>query len=482
MRQNKLINIDDLKKKKFPSFDSFIIEKMMGEPIQQEEIPIDVRTEACHRLSKKLGKKYSEIAAFQTIQKWFGIHGYAMPGREVIFKLCFALGLSEKEVSDYLMRGICEPDFRMNDYIEVIFLYCFHHGMDYSAALDMVEEFERETPVETVLHHCNNTIALGDEFYANCDMNYETFLSWMMKNADEFKGYSMTSLEYFKELKSEILHEIREDAVCTLEDVLKETDFFTWEKKRKLRPKDRKKNIYRYIRTAVKRNKNCLSDVQAEHISELVKIAYMDVDSNAKLLVQLYDVILQRTEDQDYVKKRKSGKSGTVLDINFMNDKHLSDLLNVMIHKDREIHLKILSRHLQEFGMEERCPEELRGYLQMYGCPEEESVTVKSALVWLDNMWKKQGRRCIYIQRNDLLPLIQIVSLKRYIKKIGSFGDYVAVEALNEFIYQANSILAACCMEPLNPDQYKMDAILCCCYQEEEYYFFSEILEILMGE
>ena len=120
--------------------------------------------------------------------------------------------------------------------------------------------------------------------------------------------------------------------------------------------------------------------------------------------------------------------------------------------------------------------------MKEYGCSAKECRTIGSALEWLEEQRKKQKRRCAYIQRNDLLPLIQSIALKRYIRSVGRYGEYEAKEALGIFVQQANLILSACHMELLNPEKYEMDALLCACYQEEDYYFFSEVLNAFFRE
>ena len=58
----------------------------------------------------------------------------------------FALELSDKEMRELLVYVTCEPDFQVNDYREMIFLYGFYHHLSYTKCLAMVDKFESSLP------------------------------------------------------------------------------------------------------------------------------------------------------------------------------------------------------------------------------------------------------------------------------------------------------------------------------------------------
>ena len=478
--------VEILKNQNFFRFDSFLIEKMLGMPsdilTEKDGDVSEIRKKAYQMFCKALGKKRTEIAAIQTIQKWFGIRNYTVPDRETVFQICFALHLSEKEVSEYLTKGIREPDFQINDYRETIFLYCFHNGMDYEAALRLIEDLERRIPLDITLNQHNNTNDLVRDYYVNCDLERDEFFAWMLERAEEFKGYSMTALEYFKLLKSEILLEVKEDAQRELDEHLKATDFYEWEKARHLSVKKRRKHIPRYVRFASDRKENCLSETEAEHILELCEMSYININSNSELLVQLFDNVSTRIRNYKTNNRGKLKKSRFPININLMNDKRLSDMLNVMIHRDRLIHYSLAACRLEQMDDRQECPENIKKILLEYRCDNEECQTVGTALAWLKKQKINEKRRCVLIQRNDILPMVQCVAIKRYSKQLGESEDYVATEAREGFVRQANLILASCHMEPLNAEKYEMDAALFQCYQEDDYYYFADVLEALGEE
>ena len=120
-----------------------------------------------------------------------------------------------------------------------------------------------------------------------------------------------------------------------------------------------------------------------------------------------------------------------------MDDKYLSEILNISLQKERELKMLI-------------------------------NGADKSAL-------KEQKKRCRLIGRQELLPLILCVSQKRYLREHGDI-DYNYVEARQQFETFANRILVACNMQPLQVDKLELDILLSRCYEEDEMVEFSEMV------
>ena len=124
----------------------------------------------------------------------------------------FALELSDKEMRELLVYVTCEPDFQVNDYREMIFLYGFYHHLSYTKCLAMVDKFESSLPLEFSLKQQNRTNNIWKEYGKNCELAADDFLQWMLERVEDFKGYSKTVLDYFKTIKEEVIHEIKKDA------------------------------------------------------------------------------------------------------------------------------------------------------------------------------------------------------------------------------------------------------------------------------
>lgn len=471
-------SIEALRKKgDFFEFDQFIIEKMLGAGAlkrlnsRQEEI----RRLAYRKCVTQMGDHH--VAALQTIQKWFGIHNKSVPSREQIFQLGFALHLPEQEVRDYLKRGIREPDFQVNDYREVIFMYGLQHGLSYEEALDMIEEFQSGLPLDFEVNQHNHTNDLLGNYSVNSHLGRHCFLQWMYNYAGEFKGYSRTVLEYFKLLKKEILHEVKADAQLQLEGFLEQTSFFSWEERKRVSKKRRQKTIPQYLSSRI--GKAEVSVQMAENILEMLEMAQISEESNSELLAELYADVNYKYRNYKTNNKKDTCKQRVPMDVNLMNDKYLSEMLNISIHKEKQIRLLLLRSQLHKEEETAFCPDWAWDILREYGYSSKDRQ-IAGILDWLDQRIKTQTRRCNSIQRKDLLPLLLCVAQKRYLKQLQPGEEYQAEKAKNVFIEFANYTLSACNMELLNPVRYEFDAVLCLCYQPEELYSLSDVLEAIV--
>lgn len=132
-------------------FDEFIMERM-GYPWGENEPDKQTRRQAFLVFRQRTGRV--DFASLPTMHRWFGINGYHKPSRYNIFQMAFAMGLDREETKQYLMVGIGEPSFYVNDYQEI---------------------------------------------------STEEFLWWMGGRVDWFKGYSQTALNYVKQYRDSIL-------------------------------------------------------------------------------------------------------------------------------------------------------------------------------------------------------------------------------------------------------------------------------------
>ena len=273
----------------------------------------------------------------------------------------------------------------------------------------MVDKFESSLPLEFSLKQQNRTNNIWKEYGKNCELAADDFLQWMLERVEDFKGYSKTVLDYFKTIKEEVIHEIKKDAKDYLETLLAETSFERWEQKWHMNTKNRKKTIPKYLKSIYCNKNDNLSEQMKKTIHELVEISNISTNSNTELLAELYTDLKNRTRQEN--KRRKQGE------IRLMDDKYLSDLLNVSLQKEKLMHL-IVTPNLDN----------------------------------RDELIKQQKRRCLLITRQDLLPLILCLSQKRYVRRMES-ENYDAVKAKAEFIDFANHILNACQMAPIDENK-----------------------------
>ena len=98
--------------------------------------------------------------------------------RDTVFLLGFGLNMTDKEVSSFLTKVIKEQDFRFSDPRETVFWYCYHHGLPYSKALELLPYYEHPEPPEED--------AGSDEFWSCIQGNA---LKIYLSNPCKIKGY-----------------------------------------------------------------------------------------------------------------------------------------------------------------------------------------------------------------------------------------------------------------------------------------------------
>ncbi len=59
--------------------------------------------------------------------------------RSTIFLIGFGLKMTSTDVSEFLKKVLKESDFDLNDPTELVYWYCFQHGLPYAKALDLLQ-------------------------------------------------------------------------------------------------------------------------------------------------------------------------------------------------------------------------------------------------------------------------------------------------------------------------------------------------------
>ena len=64
--------------------------------------------------------------------------------RSTVFLLGFGLNMTDQEVSMFLMKVLKEHDFDFSDPVETVYWHCFHHGLHYADAAEMLSMAKRD--------------------------------------------------------------------------------------------------------------------------------------------------------------------------------------------------------------------------------------------------------------------------------------------------------------------------------------------------
>lgn len=460
---------EKIKEHSFIRFDTFIVAKMgyaLG--MNEDEKNNEKRRLALKRFRKLTGRR--NIATLPTIRRWFGINGYAKPSREAVYEMCFAMGLSKEETGEYLTKGLGQPEFQVNDYREMIFLYGLERGLDYDTCILMMQRFETRLDVGFSTIKTHSTRELINQYNIRKNNDPDTFLMWMCDNAEWFKGYSQTVLDYLLIYKHRIIDEIRREEAKQMNVLLSETGYFRWAASKKdITNPDSRKNIEKFIMSHRNSSSYNVSESLGNAILELAKDVYSDRITNARLISEVFSASAGDERD----KKVRFGFMKPV------TEKYLSYLYRIPSNWELSLRLAWGIGALNELSDDDEAPKWVGELLKEIYLRPVTATTVREAKIALRQCDIENKRRCLMIQREDLLPLIHTVAQQRYMAE--NENDYNADAARQLFCDMANSTLNACGMPMLN-DEYEIDYVLKACYAEDEMYSYSDLLSVWDGE
>ncbi len=427
------------KEHKFQRFDAFIMTYLGFSQEEAAEETDIIRKQAYHKFLNQIGEE--RPASLPTMRRWFGIRDFKSPSREQVIRIAFSLGLDVAAAEEFLQKGISEPSFQINDYTEIIAMYCLENHHIHTKYENMVAEYERNLSVQQEISHEFNTQWLYQQFEHIKKASEEEFMYWMWEHAKLFKGYSKTVQEYLNKYRDSVLGYVRQDAKQRLDLLLSETGYEEWRKRKRLGKGSKE---VEWIRKYASRH---VSQNLYENILELAKLAYSEAGQNTKLLGELYTGVA--------------------------TGKYLSDLFNIPQRHEMDIHVKQAIRELEQMDGEELCPAHVTELIKNYNRGELMLENAGEALEWLKEFDRESKRRRLVVKRSDLLPMILYVAQQRYLEEMGE--DYNQQEALKMFRNLADATMIACNMAPLD-ESYLFDMMLISCYQEEEMYDYGDVV------
>lgn len=446
------------------SFCDFIVSKMLDVSTEQKFTKDDKRV-AYHIFIEKIKDEYP--ASIPTMKRWFGVLEFSKPKREHILKIGFALNLTVSEVNEYLLVGNQEPELQVNDYREWVYMYGYENHKTYEECEKMISAFSHQLNLQHKLQQRSNTNNLKRYFDEIKNVDETMYVSWMIDHAELFKGYSATALHYFEKYKHQVFLCVKKDANNQLNELLAQTDYYTWKKTQVLSTKSEHDKILQFVKQARRRKTRRYPDEVMDGIVELSRIAYLEKESDRFLLSVVYAPEVNAAKQYSFKKQPLYN----------MTIKHLSDLMNIARHKNCELQLLLIQVALEHYNPEDLCPKEIVNFgLEQFQQSWEQSC-VKDVLDWVLYKQKEGKRRQIVVSREDLLPLILYVSQHKYTEFCEQDNsEYNQKIAKQQFIDAANAVLNACCMTQIN-EEYLLDHLMMLCFQENEMYSYSDILE-----
>ena len=100
-------------------------------------------------------------------------------GRNTVFLLGFGLGMTDTDVSMFLMKVLKEQDFRFDDPRETAFWYCFHHALPYTYAMMLLDETQH--PEDILVHEPRFWEYTGKslQVYLSNEAILREYLAWL---------------------------------------------------------------------------------------------------------------------------------------------------------------------------------------------------------------------------------------------------------------------------------------------------------------
>lgn len=470
---------DGMQFHEFSSFDRFIINEMGFEPKEAENAWKEFRKRTDNQI----------FASIPTMRRWFGLNGSARPSRDNIFEICFKLGCDMSAVERWLTRGLHEPAFQINDYIEMAYMYCIENHLSYETALDIIDRFEKGTGADIEFSLTHTTLELLTQYSTSKHLTVDEFVTWMISKSDWFRGYSKTAMDYLVLFRTSIINNIREEAREYFRNMFSERGFEKWKKKRPLKNDEEfYAAVKKYINRKDKTGTYVVSEQERESILEMAKLAFSGRETNAQMLAEVFNSTDSKIDSVGTMKYPGIRK---------MSNKYLCDLFNIPLKRETRIKLMLALRELEEFDEAEPCPKHILDVCNYYMKPHRKSreklsganqgeqydendlsETVGETKKRIIDYNKENKRRTLLVQRSDLLPLIHHFSQQRYTRENGD--EYIMENARAMFVDLADKTLNACNMEGFNTD-YELDFVLYESFCEDEMFSYSEILDALYG-
>lgn len=447
-----------LLRKYYQQFDRFITVRW-GDCEDPAQIGPEDRDRAYKVLYAKI--KNAHVANRQTIRRWFGLGGRTLPTRTQIIKLALATGLSISETVEYLQYGISQPGFQENEYREFIAMYCLDHKMGLEKCQEMIRFYEKKCHMEGGWEQISHTDWLREQYDIVKQYSEEEFLVWMYKNQKYFKGYSLTVLNYYRELMDQCLQIFRRGNEGDLINQLEEYDFFSWLKKvndgyyddeiieqcretGKIQQYIRVKDIERFVKNRLRSpgtdNGKMIDPMDAVSMRNSITIVYASRDRICDLIVGVY------SEMPIWKKTGKKYKIYRTLrdQLQRVDAKYLSEMLNIAILKEQQMRIQMEIARTMD--------------------PKEKEK--------LESKWRKSKARVHLINRSDLLILVQYIICDRYRDAISAENIDKNI-AREDFINFANGIMESCGMRKID-ESYMLDDVLLLCLDES--CAFSEVI------
>lgn len=149
-------------------------------------------------------KKEATLSSLNTVKNWLKQSPPAKnpTGRNNVYRLCFALGLDEKETKEFFLKAYLDRPFNYKNIYESTYFFCLSNKLPFSKAESIIEKIEAEPFSANEENECI-TENIGYEI--SLITTEEDFIKFIVANRTNFASQNQTAKKEVKRLFLECL-------------------------------------------------------------------------------------------------------------------------------------------------------------------------------------------------------------------------------------------------------------------------------------
>lgn len=183
---------------------SFFTEKLFDQIIKSgyDADPADAGQLVSYVLSRCKSEGIS--ISRQNITNWLssGTPASSSAGRDNVYKLCFALGMNEKQTGEFFLKAYLERPYNYKNITESVYYFCLKNSLGYNKATEILQRIEEIPPIEN-----NSTIETTELVGRAVDAirDEQALIKYLAENRASFSQQNKTATKKIEQLLSECM-------------------------------------------------------------------------------------------------------------------------------------------------------------------------------------------------------------------------------------------------------------------------------------
>lgn len=140
----------------------------------------------------------------QNITNWLsgGTPASSSSGRDNVYKLCFALGMNEKQTGEFFLKAYLERPYNYKNITESVYYFCLKNKLSYTKATEILQKIE-ESPLDDKKEAVDATEIIGRAVDSIC--NEKALIEYLSENRASFSKQNKTAISAINTLLSECM-------------------------------------------------------------------------------------------------------------------------------------------------------------------------------------------------------------------------------------------------------------------------------------